>query len=83
MKYAPLKQPGSMKTRAYVYGVERPNGYGGGKLFVAYEVGDLTKARSQLPNQETSMRFCGEPQTHERSSDALSDNPLRWSVTAR
>ncbi len=29
------------------------------------------------------MRFCGEPQTHERSSDALSDNPLRWSVTAR
>ena len=43
-----LTQPEEMKTRAYVYGVEKLNGYDAWALFQACAVGDLLKAKSLL-----------------------------------
>src|SRR5947207_15903731 len=43
-----LTQPEEMKTRAYVYGVEKLNGYNAWALFQACALGDLPKVKSLL-----------------------------------
>src|SRR2546430_7822347 len=43
-----LIQPEEMKTRAYVYGVEKLNGYDAWALFQACALGDLPKVKSLL-----------------------------------
>lgn len=43
-----LTQPEEMKTRAYVYGVEKLNGYDAWALFQACTLGDLPKVKSLL-----------------------------------
>src|SRR5947199_234778 len=43
-----LTQPEEMKTRAYVYGVEKLNGYDAWALFQACALGDLPKVKSLL-----------------------------------
>jgi ankyrin repeat protein len=43
-----LTQPEEMKTKAYVYGVEKLNGYDAWALFKACGVGDLTKVKALL-----------------------------------
>src|SRR5436190_13109194 len=43
-----LTQPEEMKTRAYVYGVEKLNGYDAWALFKASAVGDLPRVKSLL-----------------------------------
>src|SRR5947208_6747675 len=48
MKNPRLTQPEEMKTRAYVYGVEKLNGYDAWALFQACALGDLPKVKSLL-----------------------------------
>jgi ankyrin repeat protein len=43
-----LTPPEGMKTKAYVYGVEKLNGYDAGKLFEACGLGDVAKAKAFL-----------------------------------
>src|SRR6266403_2025286 len=43
-----MTQPEEMKTRAYVYGVEKLNGYDAWALFRACARGDLQKVKSLL-----------------------------------
>lgn len=48
MNNSRLTQPEEMKTRAYVYGVEKLNGYDAWALFQACALGNLPKAKSLL-----------------------------------
>ena len=43
-----MTQPQSMRTRSYIYGVEKLNGYDAWALFVASATNDLPKAQSLL-----------------------------------
>src|SRR4029453_385301 len=43
-----LTQPEAMKTKAYVYGVEKLNGYDAWALFKACALGDIPKVKALL-----------------------------------
>jgi hypothetical protein len=43
-----MTQPEGMKTKAYVYGVEKVNGYDAWSLFESCAKGDLAKAKALL-----------------------------------
>src|SRR5712691_7569838 len=43
-----MTQPEAMKTKSYVYGVEKLNGYDAWALFEACAAGDVPKAKSLL-----------------------------------
>lgn len=47
-----MTQPEGMKTKSYVYGVEKLNGYDAWTLFKACTAGDLTKVQSLLEKDQ-------------------------------
>jgi hypothetical protein len=47
-----MTQPEAMKTKSYVYGVEKLNGYDAWALFVACARGDVMKAKALLARDQ-------------------------------